>query len=186
MGIWFDIYNTNYVLEIMKLTLVSLDIQRHKEDLLKKWEESFSTNSRGKKQQNKNYFEMKYELEGFCQKTLNGGIQDPVEQVRFDAYQELFDYRRNFSLDYDLEIEIHERGVTVFFDDFEEFQKIHSGEEELSSDRLPEDEIDANLNNGYDITNHWLIDGTGGVHVHELRLKSDESQKTESQSDLSS
>ena len=170
----------------MKLSLISLDIERHKEDLLKQWDESFSTNSRGIKQQNKNYFEMKYELEGFCQKTLNGGIEDPVEQVRFDAYQELFDYKRNFSLDYDLEIEIHETGVTVFFDDFEEFQKIHSGEEELSSDRLPEDEIDANLNNGYDITNHWLIDGTGGVHVHELRLKSDESQKTESQSDLSS
>ena len=78
---------------------------------------------------------------------------------------------------YELELVPNENCISHHFDDLEEFKNVLSGKVEISSDELDDEQIDELMNGGCYVSNHWLVDGSGGVDVTSFTLKSLEELK---------
>ena len=123
------------------------------------------------------FFDFRSEFDGLQQKKLNGIELSPHEKVRIVAYEKLFDFSLKYSVDYELELVPNENCISHYFDNLEEFKNVLSGKVELESDELDDDQIDDLMNGGCYVSNHWLVDGSGGVHVTSFKLKSLEELK---------
>ena len=76
------------------------------------------------------------------QKMEKGDELEPEYQVMLLAFKELFSYKIQYALDYDVEVEVSS-DVTVFFDDFQQVKRILNAEEIYTPTN---EEIDEQLN----------------------------------------
>ena len=77
--------------------------------------------------------------------TRKSNVGDELEseyQVMLLAFKELFSYKIQYALDYDVDVEVSS-DVTVFFDDFKQVKRILSGEEIFTPTH---EEIDEQIN----------------------------------------
>ena len=122
-------------------------------------------------------YELRGEFTGLQQKKLNGIQLSPMEEIRIGAFEKLFDFTLRYSVDYELDLVPNENCISHHFDDLEEFKNVLSGKVEISSDELDDEQIDELMNGGCYVSNHWLVDGSGGVDVTSFTLKSLEELK---------
>ena len=118
------------------------------------------------------FFNLRGEFTGLQQKKLNGIELSPNEKVRIVAYEKLFNFRLRYSVDYELDLVPIENCISHYFDDLQEFKNVLSGKVEIESDELDDEQIDELMNGGCYVSNHWLVDGSGGVDVATFTLKS--------------